>query len=461
MKVEFINREENNTRLILVFAGWSTGVEVARNVKFRGWDVAVVHDYSDLTLDTSFLNSYYTVYLFAWSLGVYCAGPTLPADRITAAFAINGTPTPVSDTHGIPTSIYLGTADQLTERTLEKFRMRMAGSRENFAILKGWKPEFSEDEVENLRQQLYLIHSHSEGTSLYGTNSPDTLPWVRVFISEKDRIFPAENMERAWGESEAEIIKLDAHHFLPLETVIGSVISDTDKVAYNFEKASISYDTHAIAQYKIATELAELLKANISGACDNLLEIGCGTGLFTHEYARFLHPERATFVDIAKAGPFCIAQEEIYFQEDAELWIQRQQDTWDAIVSASAIQWFADIPRFLKECHRCLSKDGVLCISTFRPGNLDELDTLRPTPLLYPDAAKLRNVLEKYFEHVEIHEDDIKVEFRSFRDMLIHLKHTGVAGSASSGNGSIKKFENLRSLTYRPIYILATKKRQI
>ena len=116
MKIDFLCRDDNNTRLILIYAGWSAGPSIAADVRMEGWDVAVVHDFTDLCLDVSFLQGYYTVYLFAWSLGVYAASVTLPPDRVTAAFAINGTLSPVDDSHGIPAAVFRATGHRRRTR---------------------------------------------------------------------------------------------------------------------------------------------------------------------------------------------------------------------------------------------------------------------------------------------------------------------------------------------------------
>lgn len=246
MKIEFLHTEPDNTRLILVYTGWSAGPETGRGISLPGWDVAVVHDFSDLSLDTSFLDRYYTVYLFAWSLGVFAAHATLPADRITAAFAINGTLTPVDDLHGIPAAIFNGTADGLNERNLMKFRMRMASDREAYnRFMAALEEELGEERIENLRGQLRNIAGAAERRV-----QRQSLPWVRAYISKHDRIFPPENMHRAWRhEDDTEIVELEASHLVELREIVRMVISDPVKVSEKFSKASISYDTHAIAQY--------------------------------------------------------------------------------------------------------------------------------------------------------------------------------------------------------------------
>lgn len=449
MKLEMIRESSENTRLILIFAGWSCGEEIAERVSLPGWDVAVVHDFSELKLDTSFLDRYYTVYLFAWSLGVFAAELLLPSERITAAFALNGTLLPVSDMLGIPDAIYHGTLDGLNERTLQKFRLRMAGDKETFLKL----GEARNHDIENLRHQLANVAESC------GCGMEAKLPWVRAYISREDRIFPYVNMLRFWRElSDVEIVELDAPHYVPIEDVIGMVISDPDKVSRKFGKAAMSYDTHAIAQYSAAMKLADRLMSMRPVIGGDVLEIGCGTGLFTHEYAPKVKAGSITFVDIVATGPFGVAACEEYVVSDAEVWIEKFDRQYDMIVSASAIQWFADIPRFLHLCHERLKPGGILAISTFTPGNLEELDALRPSLLLYPKAADLRGWLCSEFEDVSVEEDEIKVEFRSAREVLMHLKHTGVGGSAPGKGLRMADMSHLRTLTYRPVYLTARKK---
>jgi hypothetical protein len=90
---------------------------------------------------------------------------------------------------------------------------------------------------------------------------------------------------------------------------------------------------------------------------------------------------------------------------------------------------------------------------------MGELDELRPSPLLYPKADQLREWMERDFDDVMIREDCIKVEFRSAREMLMHLKHTGVAGSAPTRKLNMSEMSHLRSLTYRPVYVTGKKKK--
>lgn len=453
MRIDFIKRESDSTRLILIFAGWSADARIARNINLTGWDVAVVYDYTDFNLDFDFLKEYYTVYLFAWSLGVYAASVSLPAEKITAAFAINGTLSPADDKFGIPLEIFKGTADNLNPRNLLKFRMRMMADREQWnhnAEL--FDSDSDETVINNLQRQLYNFINHQRENK-----ANNKIEWTRAYISESDRIFPAENMRRAWNrEEDVEIVSLQAGHFVDLNSVVGSVIPDSMKVSERFSKASGTYDTQAIAQYSIAIKLSKMLEELKPGRGADILEIGCGTGLFTREYATKINPSKATFVDITQCGPFGITDNEQYVIADAERWIAETNQKWDIILSASCIQWFANIPKFLENCKDRLKPGGILAISTFLPGNLAELDASRPSPLLYPDEELLRKVLGGLFSEVRIESEDIVVEFQSHREMLLHLKHTGVGGSSQIKLHDSRSEKNTppTRLTYKPVYFV-------
>ena len=430
-------------------AGWGAGPEAVDNIALPGWDVAVAYDFTDLSLDDSFLERYYTVYVFAWSLGVAASSLISRKEAITAAFAINGTLSPADDSDGIPIEIFNGTLAGLDERNLYKFRLRMAGDRRKATELH----EAASRDVGNLRQQLATMMDLQASGRIA---EAERLPWVRAFISRDDRIFPPENQRNSWKKAvDVEIVELNGAHLPSFSSVVRMVIADTRMVSRRFSQASGSYDRHAIAQYSAAMRLAAMLDGANAKAHPSVLEIGCGTGLFSKEYGRLLSPREVTFVDITGTGPFGISEREEYVVEDAERWIERQAREWDCIVSASAIQWFADIPRFLRLCSERLTPGGLLAISTFLPGNMEELDAVRPSPLRYPTEAQLREWLGPYFDDILIESEAIRIEFRSVREMLMHLKYTGVAGSAQSSPLSIGDMAHVRALTYRPVYILA------
>lgn len=450
VKVDFLKHTDGASRLILIFTGWSTGPELFSNVDLPRWDVAVAYQFDGTGFDNSLLYRYTTVYLFAWSLGVFAADTLLEPDRITAAFAINGSVNPVSDTNGIPESVFIGTADNLSPRNLSKFRRRMMPDAESF---KRMFPDQEDDaKVGRLAEELYRIHKTAHGLA----RSPH-LRWTRAYIGMNDRIFPPENLLKSWNDTET--VKYDDSHFMDIPAIIRSVITDTGKVASHFSKAAATYDSAAIAQEMIALKLASMVRDNCGDNVLNVLEIGPGTGLLTNIYSRFIQAERTDFVDITPVGPFNVTGQAHYHQADAELWVRNCNTRYDLIISSSVIQWFADIPAFIRSCSELLNPGGILAIATFAPGNLEELDALRPAPLLYPSLDTLHAAIGPSMEPLRLEQASIKLEFSSRRQLILHLKRTGVAGSQSHAPANnIFTDTTLNTLTYRPIYLIARRK---
>lgn len=453
--IHYINKSENK-RLILIFTGWSTDFNLYNGLNISGWDIAVVYDYQQINLDLSFLNEYSTIYLFAWSLGVAVADAILPKNKITAAFAINGTFNPVSDKFGIPVDIFLGTANNLSQRNLSKFQLRMMPDKDSYLKYFG-NYEMTDKKIEILKRELLGIADYFNNDSC-NIDSPN-IEWKRAYLGKNDRIFPFENMLSAWKTvNNIDLCITDDAHYMDIPNIIKNNIPDLTTVSERFSKAMGSYDSYAISQQLIASHLASYIKYFSPKNIDTLIEIGPGTGIMSRLLSSSLHPENTYFVDIVNSGPFPWGKYQHYIQADAEQWISSFNKKADMIISASCIQWFADIPVFIKNCSKILRKSGILALSTFLPGNFHELDQIRPTPLRYPSKDVLKNVLSPDFDIVVLNSQQIKMEFNNRRNLLMHLKHTGVAGNKSADNKSIFSLKEISSLTYLPVYLIAVKK---
>jgi len=445
MKVEFIKESALSSRLILIFPGWSCDASLYKNIRLATWDIAVVEGYDSLEFPVDTIDNYSTVYLFAWSLGVAFASSVDFGSKITAAFAINGTLYPSHNSLGIPENIFSATAQNLTPLSLKKFRRRMAGDKETYRTL--FEKDFTDEECLRLRDILF------QAADLHTVSVP--LPWKRAFISREDAIFPFLNMKNAWQKEGVEIIELPGSHYADMQMVISLVIPDTDKVSRRFSRSSLTYDSQALVQKRMAANLCELIFRNNDGDYRRILEIGQGTGLLTSEYLAHIDPEHIDFVDISSARPKQPKCSHEFHNEDAENWIERCDNRYDAVFSSATVQWFVNFPRFISNCARCLNPDGILAFSTFLPGNLVELDEFRPTPLHYLSEEEIRGILLNYFPDVECHSEKVTLEFDSPIGLLRHLKETGVAGSADGRNGNGMKIRNVRSLTYNCGYFIA------
>ena len=194
MKHKFLI-QNNSSELILFFSGWGMDehpfIPLCKNLNA---DFCVCYDYSDLSLDFSLFESYQVIKLYAWSMGVWIASETIgnryASLPIREAVAINGTEFPIDDQKGIPSLIFQGTLESLSDENLNRFNRRMCGSRAAKELFDQIKPHRT---LPSLREELEAIgklYLHSE------THEP--IKWSKAIIGKNDLIFPSENQIRAW-----------------------------------------------------------------------------------------------------------------------------------------------------------------------------------------------------------------------------------------------------------------------
>ncbi|MDE6329680.1 MAG: DUF452 family protein [Muribaculaceae bacterium] len=431
MQTSFISRNPGCRRVILIFAGWSTVPAFYRDLHAEGWDIAVVWDYSSLDFDATVIDGYETLFVVAWSMGVaaaaHAAATSLDPARVSAAFAVNGTTHPSSDLYGIPEAIFEATRATLNPRNLMKFTRRMGYTPPDMSHL----PPLPASEIyipdcQQLADELANVRDNA----LRGR-----LPWKRAFISSGDRIFPAESMRRAWENENPrpQIVVLDAPHYVHLQSVIDTITPDIAHIGRHFAKALPTYDENADAQRLIIDRLVEMLPAERLPKCAAMLEIGVGSGMLTRALAAKADITDALYVDLYPVPRLGLFEKERYVEADIEKWLPEVADgSFDLIATANTIQWLADPEAFFRNAARALRPGGRLLCSTFITGNLKELDSRRPSPLIYRSREELECMIRRYFPDVEMRDRPIRLEFRSRREMLLHLKLTGVAGGGAS-----------------------------
>ena len=469
-------KQSHSRRLILIFAGWSTGPEFYSTVERDGWDVLVCYDYSDLSFNEGMLADYDTVALFAWSLGVFAASHCMKHTKPAFAVAISGSVFPCDDDYGIPKAIYRGTCDGLSERTLLKFRKRMLDS----SSLSGFSlPQ--EDDIEHLKAQLRCVEEESGKIGIRASKDEEVgadkcsirrvghVVWSRVFIGQDDRIFPPKNLLNFWQTQldKSKIVELEAGHYIDFEYILAVTMPDSTKVGASFSVAAECYDQYATAQHIISTHLTDMVIASkrIGESFGRVLEIGQGTGAFSRMVMPELQPGEIDFVDLYSTPQWHLAAHERFHIRNAEHFLVETEGHWDAIVSASAIQWFSNLKGFFANAKERLKEGGLLACSTFSQGNLSELDGVRPSPLIYLTLEEITDSVKAVFDSVKVESELVVIRFKSAKEALIHLKRTGVSvDSAKSKRGVAEILKAVPKdeagnyyLTYRPVYIIARK----
>ncbi len=210
MEKKFIAYNKNK-KLVVIFAGWATSPQFYKDFIIPDADVLLINNYKDfIELEThdeyiKIFSLYDTINVFAWSLGVWVASYffTLHEEiKVSNAIAFAGTPYPIDDEKGITKAIFLGTANNLNEKVLMKFQLRMCGNREAF-------DEFNERngkmDIDELKAELLAI------IEAYERAPQNSFRWDTAYIGKSDKIFLPENQQRAWGNTKQ--ILLEVQHY--------------------------------------------------------------------------------------------------------------------------------------------------------------------------------------------------------------------------------------------------------
>lgn len=253
---------------------------------------------------------------------------------------------------------------------------------------------------------------------------------------------------------------------------------DKSKVALRFAQARHSYDGHALAQQEICQNLYAFIEQYfIRNTLNHVLDIGCGSGQLSrlllenfdinYLYLNDLYAEVSlNFTDLDRIQ-FCIGDiEEIVFDI-----------SFDMVVSSSALQWVNNLDHLFYKISQCLNAEGLLCFSTFGSNNLKEIKQLTGHGLNYLSLETIESYLvQNGFDVLHLSESIEVMKFRHPKDVLKHLKATGVTATSvhfkwtkTKLNEFYRSYECLRlledteeslyPLTYHPIYCVARKKR--
>ena len=456
MTFEYIHKSHNKS-LIIVFAGWGMDRRPFADMSVEGCDIAVAYNYSDFRGE-DISTGYDNVYVFAWSFGVYAAARWLYDNRIdpTIAVAINGTLSPDDDTLGIPVGIFRGTLDSLSEESLAKFQKRMCGIK-GFAEFRRNAPERT---LDSLRDELIEMGRQNASTDRIFRN------WNIAYIADNDRIFPPQNQDNAWSRTSAIRLRLKGQFHRPdsFQAIIDANIVDKQIVKSRFEKSQPNYDAHAQGQALIAQRLMQKWSALPAIDSPTVLEIGCGTGIFTRLYTRSINPGHVFLNDLTDIPESLVTPTTTLLQGDAET-IDLPDDV-DFAVSTSAIQWFNNPKRFICNIARLIAPGGYLILSTFGTQNYCELRRTFASSLIYHNADAWRTIVEQAgLTPVDVSEESFTMTFDSVAEMLTTLRRTGVNAVKTPSQitkstileleRSIPTDNGKYCLTFNPIYIIA------
>lgn len=250
---------------------------------------------------------------------------------------------------------------------------------------------------------------------------------------------------------------------------------DKAEIQCRFKRSVESYDENAIVQKSIVSKLCDLLQEYVQLYPGRILEIGCGTGLFTSALLK-VHPVKELMVNdlvpqmCHKTAERCDIPDHHCIIGDIETIPLAGQ--FELIVSSSTFQWFSRPADTLKKLFRHLTGGGFLVFSTFGQENLKELRQVSGQGLNYLSSAEWQEILSSDFDLLYKGEEVQTLYFDTPVDILRHVKNTGVNATASPKiwtkgelNRFIGKYASFRNLeqkayplTYHPVYWVCRKR---
>ena len=236
-----------------------------------------------------------------------------------------------------------------------------------------------------------------------------------------------------------------------------------EKIRQAFSKHATSYDQYADIQKLVAEELITKIHHTDSS---NILEIGCGTGLYTQLLQEKFPQANLVALDISEAM-IKVAQKKLgnitFLTADGEdLHLDKK---FDLICSNACFQWFENLSEALAKYHRALKSGGILLFSVFGPQTYQELQSVLSeffkkevaiAANSFINLTMLQKTINRHFKTSSIEEKTITKTHPSLKNLLNQIKFTGTAGAglhaqAFIGPQSLIRLEALYKARFKSI----------
>jgi malonyl-CoA O-methyltransferase len=215
----------------------------------------------------------------------------------------------------------------------------------------------------------------------------------------------------------------------------------SSKIVESFSKHAKTYDRRAFLQKNMAERLAALIPEE---KFDSILEIGCGTGLFTRHLLT-LSPKKLILNDISSAMIDCLVTQ-FELPSSAKIFIgdaEKLDFPKPNLVAANAVfQWLNSPESTLKKMFDLQPKDGCIIFSVFGPKTLFELREMASIN----SASKLISLsgwktilMNAGYKITKAEKEMRKVFFPSAGELIKNLQQTGASPFSKLKAGTLRK----------------------
>lgn len=250
------------------------------------------------------------------------------------------------------------------------------------------------------------------------------------------------------------------------------------RVENSFRRGLATYHGAARAQAASAAQLIDCLTQVVSAPrlFPRVFEFGCGTGHLTEAFLAQYRVTNMWLNDLVADAETIVrakvseTQVNLQFQAGPVETVFIPKDL-DLILSGSTLQWVEDIPGLLNHLADHLAPGGLLVLSTFGEQQFTQLRALGSKSFApsYTNADQLKHVLPASMVMRRIEQSPHDLYFPTTRDILRHLRDTGVNGRAQTpwSRRKLATFDQTYKtrfacqsglpLTYDPVFMVAEK----
>ena len=217
-----------------------------------------------------------------------------------------------------------------------------------------------------------------------------------------------------------------------------------------FGKNFSTYDENAIIQKKVAENLTNFISKKFNNQkFDKVIELGCGTGIFTREFLKKIEINEIDLNDCFNTRDYFkeINYKNFICDDMNEAIIKN----YDIVISSSSFQWIEDLEKLIESISK---KSEKLAFSIYIDGNLREIAEHFGVGLKYKKIEDILIILKKYFKNTEYYSEEKTLNFSSPIEALRHLKRTGVTIKNKTSIYDIKSYKNTL-LTYNMAYFIS------
>ncbi len=196
------------------------------------------------------------------------------------------------------------------------------------------------------------------------------------------------------------------------------------KISSEFSKHALSYESLNEIQTQVVTKLLLSVKTQPQ----KILDLGCGSGAICKSidwnYDMFRGVDFAP--GMLELHPKSKNIEAIYGNfNDKTLFEYLAMQSYDYLLSASALQWAEDLETVFKNIKHL---NAPIALAIFTSNTFKTLNETASLKSFLKSSDEIQSLQAKYFD-ADFEVKSYNMEFESVREMFVYIKRSGVSGS--------------------------------